>query len=126
MPTAEANDGPAIISNLEEVSSQTVEDHAEVSSPVEPVDIPTVRRSRRLQGQAGEGHSKQLRSTRAEGVDDDHLCYESSGYNYITKVTDDMDSSHRDAPSTPEKYREATSGPDSDGWLASIREESQS
>ena len=94
------------------------------SSTVDPVDIPTVRRSRSLQGQAAEGHSNQQHwSLRTEGVCD-HPCYESLEYNYITKFTD-MGSSHRDAPSTPESHRKAMLGPDSDGWLASIREESQ-
>ena len=38
-PTAGAHDGQAIISIPEEVPSQTVEDHAELSSTVDPVDI---------------------------------------------------------------------------------------
>ena len=84
LPTTEPNDGQTIISSPEEVPSQTVEDHAEVSSTVDPASIPTVRRSRRLQGQAAEGHSKQHWSLRTEGVDCDHPCYESLEYNYIT------------------------------------------
>ena len=75
-----------------------------VSSTVDPPNIPTVRRSRRLQGQEAEGHSKQHWSLRTEGVDDDHPWYKSLEYNYITKVTD-MGSSHRDAPSTPGSHR---------------------
>ena len=89
------------------------------------MDIATVRRSRRPQGQAAEGHSKQHRFLSIERVDDDHLCCESLEYNCITNFTD-IGKRCQHAPSAPENHREPTPGPDSDGRLVSMRQESQS